>query len=58
MQTSECPRRLIDADTFQWLRFFKAYQDGHLWCAGGISDQPAVFMQAAQLFQDTVARIQ
>ncbi len=49
---------MLDADTFQWLRYFKAYQDGHLWTAGGIADQPAVYMQAVQHFQDTVASIQ
>jgi len=41
-----CPKQQVTPLSWYLLQLYQAYLDGHLPCAGGITDQPAKFMQA------------
>jgi hypothetical protein len=41
-----CPRKLITDSTRSWLQIFSAYKAGYLLVAGGILDQPAIYIAA------------
>ena len=32
-----------------WLALAQHYMNGHLWCVGGIGDQPEVYMRVMKL---------
>jgi len=41
-----CPRRLITRDSLMWMQLYSAWSDGHLLIAGGLLDQPAIYLGA------------
>lgn len=49
ISTSTCPRRLCDAESFEWIDLYSHYHHGHLFNAGGIADQPAAYFEAMKL---------
>jgi hypothetical protein len=44
--TRSCPRRLVTADSLHLLSLYRHYKAGHLYAAGGIENQPALFLTA------------
>lgn len=53
-----CPRRLITQESSDWLRLFALYKAGHLLEAGGVIDQPAVYLHAMTLIGVLVTQAQ
>lgn len=50
----ECPRRQVTPQVMAWLSLYSHYAAGHLYQAGGIADQPALFMAAMRLIDGAV----
>ncbi len=46
-----CPRYHRDPEAVAWIPLFRHYRDGHLYRAGGISNQPALYLAAMRLMQ-------
>ena len=44
--TNECPRQRVTDDSRRWLSLYPHHEKGHLFLAGGISDQPAIYLEA------------
>lgn len=51
IETSICPRHLITARSDALLRMYGHYKNGHLLLAGGIAEQPYVFLEAMQVIE-------
>lgn len=51
-----CPRKLITDESHQWLRLFASYRAGYLLEAGGILDQPAIYISTMNAIDGYVAR--
>ena len=49
-----CPRRLITAETREWLALYTHYEAGHLAVAGGVLDQPFIYLQAMRAISAAV----
>jgi hypothetical protein len=50
-----CPRKQIeDGDAAPWIELYGHYTAGHLYQAGGVSDQPAIYMQVMRLIDGVV----
>jgi hypothetical protein len=56
LTTRTCPRRLTDAESYEWLPLFSHYRAGHLLTSGGIMDQPAAYFEAMNLIQHWIAQ--
>jgi hypothetical protein len=50
-----CPRRLQTRDSVSWLQIYSTYKAGHLLVAGGILDQPAIYINTMTLIEGLVA---
>lgn len=50
-----CPRQLITEDTTAWLKLFTSYRAGFLLEAGGLMEQPAIYLEAMQAIQSFVS---
>lgn len=48
-----CPRRFVTDDSVAWFQLWNHYRDGHLAFAGGVLDQPALFMDAMRFISAT-----
>jgi hypothetical protein len=51
-----CPRQLVTAESAEWLRLFHLYKAGHLLVAGGLLDQPAIYVQTMSTIESLLAR--
>lgn len=40
-----------DSDSAHWLKLYSSYKDGHLLKSGGISDQPAPYIEAMRFIK-------
>lgn len=49
--TNVCPRRSLRAEDTEWIALFAHYREGNLWTAGGISNQPQIYLEAMNLIQ-------
>lgn len=56
--TSSCPRRSLSAETNFYLSLFPHYRSGHLLFAGGLADQPAIYIEAMGIIDATVNAVQ
>lgn len=45
-KSRRCPRRLITYDSIRWLQLYRHYEAGHLLLAGGVLEQPALYLAA------------
>lgn len=55
MQDSkECPRYHTPQGVWAWMDLYGHYQAGHLYRAGGVSAQPALYMQVMRLIDGVV----
>jgi hypothetical protein len=52
-----CPLSVLDEQIWGFLSYFSHYQTGLLPEAGGIADQPAVFLLAAAYLNNEIARL-
>lgn len=50
-----CPRKLITPATRAWLQLYSTYKAGFLLAAGGIFDQPALYIHAMTTIESLVA---
>jgi hypothetical protein len=57
-ETSECPMRALPTSIWTWFDLFKHYRAGLLWAAGGISDQPAIYLEVMRLIDGAVRKSQ
>jgi len=57
LKTSFCPRRNSPPDWVALTRLYKHYQNGHLWDAGGLSEQPAIFLDLMSLIDQWVGKL-
>lgn len=55
--TNVCPRRIVDASAYEWLDAFHHYQNGFLWCAGGVRDQPKKYLDTMALIAAIASRV-
>lgn len=53
-KTRTCARRLVTPQTDYLFLLFRHYQRGHLALAGGVTDQPAPYMEAMALLDEWV----
>jgi hypothetical protein len=53
-----CPRRLITPESRDWIQLFSTYKAGHLLVAGGIYDQPALYINAMTTIERLVSEAQ
>lgn len=53
-----CPRRLVTRESSRWLDLFSTYRAGHLLVAGGIFDQPALYISAMTFIESQVSKAQ
>lgn len=56
--TSSCPRRTVSDRSAFFLSLYPHYQAGHLLYAGGLADQPALYMEAMSVIQAETSSIQ
>ena len=54
--SSICPRTMVTDDSSHLLSLFGHYKAGHLMNAGGISDQPALYMDAMRVIDGAIAQ--
>mgnify|MGYP001066342807 CR=1 FL=1 len=47
--TNECPRRSVPADANAIMEIVQHYLNGHLWSEGGVSQQPAIYLEMMRL---------
>jgi hypothetical protein len=57
LKTSRCPRSLVPSDFPYLADLYAHYQNRILWCAGGISDQPAVYEEAMTLIHQWAKKL-
>jgi hypothetical protein len=50
-----CPRKLVTPETRAWLQIYSTYKAGFLLVAGGILDQPAIYINAMTTIDSLVA---
>jgi hypothetical protein len=50
-ETNHCPRRAMSEDSRGWIALYAHYQDGHLLEAGGIYQQPTIYLEAMRCIQ-------
>jgi hypothetical protein len=51
-----CPRQTITDDSRRWLSLYPHYDKGHLFARGGLSDQPALYLDVMSLIAQTVSQ--
>lgn len=49
IETSICPHRLVSSDSRDWLELYQHYIDGFAAFAGGVLDQPAIYLTAMRV---------
>ena len=50
-----CPRRLVTTESNAWLNLYSFYRSGHLLVAGGVIDQPAIYLNVMNAIATMVA---
>lgn len=50
----QCPRREVTAADVAWISLFQHYQGGHLYRAGGVSEQPALYLTVMRMIDRVV----
>lgn len=50
-QTRSCPRRTVTADSLFLVSLYRHYKAGHLYVAGGVADQPVLYLKAMQIIE-------
>lgn len=55
---SGCPKKAVTEDAWFWLSLYGHYKNGLLWKGGGLSEQPYVYLQAMQLIDGEIGRIE
>lgn len=53
-----CPANIVETSLVSLLNLYAAYESGFLWTGGGISNQPAAYVQSMNLIGGEVNRIQ
>jgi hypothetical protein len=51
-----CPRQQTTDESHNWLRLYTLYKAGHLLEAGGLLDQPAIYVNTMATIESLVAR--
>ena len=54
LKTSVCPRKSLPSDWVELMGLFRHYRNGFLWADGGVSNQPALYMDAMRLIDQWV----
>jgi len=57
-QTKWCAAEIVDPSHFIFLKLHGSYKEGHLLCEGGLADQPAIVIQAIDIIESEIARVQ
>ena len=57
-KSSRCPRRAVSPESRFWLDLYSHYAKGHLYASGGVSDQPAVYLDVMALISSYVSEAQ
>ena len=52
--SKQCPRKEVGDSQNHWLLLFRHYQSGHLYCVGGIADQPAIYLSVMRMIESVV----
>jgi len=55
--TNRCPRRDQPDDWAFMLDLLNHYRSGHLWASGGLSDQPAAYIDTMSLIETWVNKL-
>jgi hypothetical protein len=53
-----CPLQQVDPAAAFYLRLYSHYKNGILWCGGGLRDQPHVYLQAMEIIDAEVHKIE
>jgi len=54
LATRSCPRRMVSDESLFLLSLYRHYKAGHLYESGGVSNQPAKYLEAMQLIEVAV----
>jgi hypothetical protein len=52
--TNQCPRYHTPEDVWPWIELYGHYQSGNLYRAGGVREQPALYMRVMRLIDGVV----
>jgi hypothetical protein len=52
-----CPKGLITRESHEWLSWHTHYKNHFLPVAGGLLDQTAIFLEAMNFIENTIARV-
>lgn len=55
---TECPTRLVTAESTFWLSVYRHYTNGILLTAGALLDQPAAYLDAMAIIESELAAIE
>lgn len=50
IESKVCLKPMVTQESMFYFKLHKHYLKGNLWAAGGVSDQPAVYLQIMELF--------
>ena len=56
-RTKWCAANIVDPLHFIYLKLYSAYKEGYLLNEGGLSDQPAIVIEAINIIEGEVSRI-
>lgn len=51
-----CPRTMVTDDSCHLLELYGHYKAGHLWQAGGIADQPHLYIESMRVIDGAIAQ--
>lgn len=58
ISTRTCLLPMVSPLSLHLLKLYGHYEDGHLYRAGGLNDQPAAYLEAMEIIGITIKRIQ
>lgn len=57
IESRTCFLPMITAQSREWLRLYGHYKAGQLFTAGGIADQPALYLDAMEIIEGAVNKV-
>ncbi len=57
VRAQTCPANLVDQRGGTWLVLYGSWKEGVLWAAGGLRDQPALYVRAMMVLDSAVNEI-
>lgn len=55
LKLNRCPLKIVKAQSFEYIKFYNFYKDGHLPNKGAILEQPAKFLDAIRIIEKALS---